>query len=108
MKISTSPDSLIGAGSGAQSPAAKAGPGPAAAASTAAAKSTQTAGVAVTVSNMARSMELASRSEPGDIDNTKVNAMRAAIAQGTYVVNPGAIADKLLANAQEILNRRRN
>jgi negative regulator of flagellin synthesis FlgM len=108
MKISTPPDSLIGAGSGAQSPATKAGPGPAAVATTTAAKSTPTAGVAVTVSNLARSMELAGRSEPGDIDTAKVNAMRAAIAQGTYVVNPGAIADKLLANAQEILNRRRN
>jgi negative regulator of flagellin synthesis FlgM len=107
MKISTSPDSLIGTGTGVPSPAAKPGPGPAAA-NTAAAKSTQTAGVAVTVSSLARSMELASRSDPGDVDTAKVNAMRAAIAQGTYVVNPGAIADKLLANAQEILNRRRN
>ena len=107
MKISTSPDSLIGAGTGVPSPAAKPGPGPAAA-NTAAAKGTQTAGVAVTVSSLARSMELASRSDPGDVDTAKVNAMRAAIAQGTYVVNPGAIADKLLANAQEILNRRRN
>ena len=108
MKISTSPDSLIGAGTGVPSPAAKPGPGPAAAANTAAAKGTQSAGVAVTVSSLARSMELASRSDPGDVDTAKVNAMRAAIAQGTYVVNPGAIADKLLANAQEILNRRRN
>jgi len=110
MKISTPPEVLIAVGTGAQAPAAKAGQGPAAAAaaSTAAAKSTQSAGVAVTVSTLARSMELASRSDSGDIDTAKVNAMRTAIAQGTYVVNPGAIADKLLANAQEILNRRRN
>ena len=108
MKISTPPDLLIAGGSAAQAPPAKAAQTPASSASSDAAKSTQSAGVAVTVSNLARSMELASRSDSGDIDTGKVNAMRAAIAQGTYVVNPGAIADKLLANAQEILNRRRN
>jgi negative regulator of flagellin synthesis FlgM len=108
MKISTPPDLLIAGGTAAQAPSAKAAPAPAGSASSDAAKSTQSAGVAVTVSNLARSMELASRSDSGDVDTAKVNAMRAAIAQGTYVVNPGAIADKLLANAQEILNRRRN
>jgi negative regulator of flagellin synthesis FlgM len=38
----------------------------------------------------------------------KVNAVRASIEQGTYVVNPEVIADKLLANAQEMLNRTHN
>ena len=31
--------------------------------------------------------------------------MRAAIADKTYQVNPEAIADKLLANAQEVMSR---
>lgn len=38
----------------------------------------------------------------------KVEAVRSAIEQGTYVVNPEVIADKLLANAQEMLNRTHN
>ncbi|NDP39586.1 MAG: flagellar biosynthesis anti-sigma factor FlgM, partial [Rhodoferax sp.] len=39
------------------------------------------------------------------IDAKKVAQVRSAIEQGTYVVNAEAIADKLLANAQEMLNR---
>jgi negative regulator of flagellin synthesis FlgM len=35
----------------------------------------------------------------------KVAAVRSAIQDGSYVVNPEAIADKLLANAQEMLKR---
>ena len=31
--------------------------------------------------------------------------MRQAIEQNTFIVNPEAIADKLLANAREMLNR---
>ncbi len=70
-------------------------------------KSTQAAGVAVTVSSMARSLEAAGSSETPDVDTAKVNAMRSAIAQGTYKVNPEAIADKLLSNAGEMLQRSR-
>ncbi len=63
------------------------------------------AGVAVTVSKEVRAMKQAHSSDVPDVDMAKVNAVRAAIEQGTYVVNPGAIADKLLANAQEMLSR---
>jgi negative regulator of flagellin synthesis FlgM len=37
----------------------------------------------------------------------KVNAVRAAIQQGTYKINADAIAGKLLSNAQELLTRNR-
>lgn len=77
-------------------------------ANAAATKSTQSAGVAVTVSTLARSLGATSRSEPADVDMEKVNAVRAAIQKGTFVVNPEAIADKLLGNAQEMLNRTSN
>ncbi|MDP2367540.1 flagellar biosynthesis anti-sigma factor FlgM [Rhodoferax sp.] len=77
-------------------------------ANTAASKSTQSAGVAVTVSTLARTLEAANRGEAAEVDTEKVNAVRAAIEQGSYVVNPEAIADKLLANAQELLDRTRN
>ena len=69
-------------------------------------RSASSAGVAVTVSTLARTMEQ-SKSGDADVDTAKVNAVRTAIANGTYAVNPGAIADKLLSNAHEMLSRSR-
>lgn len=63
--------------------------------------------VTVTVSTLARTLEAASAGEADDIDAQKVEAVKTAIQQGTYKVNAEAIADKLLANAQEMLNRTR-
>lgn len=77
-------------------------------ANSAATKGNQSAGVAVTVSTLARTLEAANRGEAAEVDTEKVNAVRAAIEQGSYVVNPEAIADKLLTNAQELLDRTRN
>lgn len=96
-KVSTTPQ----AGSGAAAPAKK----EAAATASGAASS---AGVAVTVSTSVRTLEQANRGETPDVDTDKVNAVRQAIEDGTYVVNAEVIADKLLANAQEMLNRTRN
>ena len=86
----------------------KAVPGTSTGAAAAATKSNQTPGVAVTVSTLARTLEAANRGEAADVDTEKVNAVRSAIEQGSYVVDPEAIADKLLANAQELLDRTRN
>lgn len=41
----------------------------------------------------------------GSFDEEKVNRIRNSIADGTYQVNHGAIADKLIANAQELLGK---
>ena len=82
----------------------KAAPDAAAAAS----HSAKSASVAVTVSTQVRALEQANKGESADINMDKVNAMRAAIEQGTFVVNPQVIADKLLSNAQEMLNRTHN
>jgi negative regulator of flagellin synthesis FlgM len=41
------------------------------------------------------------------VDAEKVNAIRQAIDQKSYVVNPETIADKLLANARDMLDATR-
>lgn len=43
--------------------------------------------------------------ESADFDAAKVEQVRQAIADGSYRVNAEAIADKMLANAQEMLGR---
>jgi negative regulator of flagellin synthesis FlgM len=63
------------------------------------------AGVGVTMSTLARRLDRTRSTDAPEVDMEKVKAVRQAIAQKTYVVNPEAIADKLLANAQEMLNR---
>ena len=107
MKISQPSDFPVAASTTAASSAAKSGPAASTLAKTTASKSTQSAGVAVSVSTLARSMEASNRGEAPDVDMEKVNAVRASIAQGTYKVNAEAIADKLLSNAQEMLTRSR-
>lgn len=108
MKIGQSSDNPIPVSTTATPTPSRGGQSASATANVAAAKSTQSAGVAVTVSTLARTLEAAKSGETADVDMAKVNSVRAAIQKGTYVVNPEAIADKLLANAQEMLNRTRN
>jgi negative regulator of flagellin synthesis FlgM len=81
------------------------GAGPAASASANSAKSARSAGVAVTVSSQARALDKAASNDVADVDTQKVATVKAAIQGGTYVVNPEAIADKLLSNAQEMFQR---
>lgn len=71
-------------------------------------KGSRSAGVAVSVSTLARTLEQSGVSDAADIDSQKVAAMKNAIEQGTYSVNAEAIADKLLSNAQEMLRRTAN
>jgi negative regulator of flagellin synthesis FlgM len=39
------------------------------------------------------------------VDQAKVDRVRQSISNGTYKVNPEAIADKLIANAQDVLGK---
>ena len=50
---------------------------------------------------------LLSGNEPvhGDFDTAKVERIANAIAKGQFVVNHAAVADKLIANAQELLGK---
>ena len=91
--------------SGASSAPAKAASQGAAATAT---HNASSAGVSVTVSAQVRTLAQAGPSESAEVDMDKVNAVRSEIEQGTYVVNPEAIADKLLANAKEMLDRARS
>lgn len=108
MKIGQPSDNLTPVSTTATPTPSKAGQSASSTANAAATKSTQSAGVAVTVSTLARTMGAVKSGESADVDMEKVKTVRAAIQNGTYVVNPEAIADKLLANAQEMLNRTRN
>jgi negative regulator of flagellin synthesis FlgM len=74
-------------------------------ASTNAAQSTRSSGVAVTVSTAAKALEKPVRNDAADVDMAKVEAIRASIQDGSFTVNAEAIADKLLSNAQEMLDR---
>lgn len=60
-------------------------------------------GVPVTVSNSARSLDQNAKTS-GDVDMAKVLAMREAIANGSFRVNAGAVADKLLGDAAQLLS----
>ena len=68
----------------------------------------KTSGVQVSISKQAQALDRAQEAADSDIDMAKVEAVRSQIQQGTYQVNPEAIADKLLVNAQEMLQRTKN
>ncbi len=63
-------------------------------------------GAAVTFSSAARTLDASARTQ-GDFDAGKVRAMREAIEKGSFKINAGAIADKLLSNAQEAFSHAR-
>ena len=48
---------------------------------------------------------LSHASEDPSFDQAKVERIAQAIRDGSFSINPGAIADKLLSNAQEVLGR---
>ena len=59
----------------------------------------------VVLSDAASALLSATPSAKADFDAEKVERIGKAIADGTYVVNHGAVADKLIANAKELLNK---
>ena len=61
------------------------------------------AGAPVSFSSATRDMVPVSRST-SDFDVDRVNAMRAAIANGTFQFSAQAVADKMLATASEMLS----
>lgn len=57
----------------------------------------------VTLSGTANGLSTAGTE--GSFDSAKVDRIKKAIDEGSYKVNPDAIADKLIANAKELLSR---
>ena len=85
------------AGAPAAADAAKAGQAQASAATAGAADPSATVALSSTAAT------LLSGGASGEFDAEKVARMSAAIASGDFKVNAEAIADKLIANAQELL-----
>lgn len=100
MKIGQPNDHSVAISQSSQTAAAKASPQ----AANAVRNERKTPGVDVKVSSLARGLDKAGAAEP-DVDVEKVNAIKQAIADKTYSVNPEAIAEKMLANAREMLQR---
>lgn len=59
----------------------------------------------VALSSAATQLLSGTDSASGDFDAEKVARISQAIAEGKFQVNPGAIADKLLSNARELLGK---
>lgn len=105
MKIGNNPEPIASASSGGLQRSAKA-PASAAESAVKTATTAPAAGVPVSVSVAARALDPTSRAAP-DFNADKVKAVKAAIENGTFSVDASAIADQLLANAQEIFARAR-
>lgn len=66
------------------------------------AKSAQVADPSTVKLSAAASLLLANNGS-AEFDAAKVERIKQSISDGTYKINPEAIADKLIANAQEVL-----
>ena len=103
MKIGTSPE-VAAAPVGTDKPAAAAAGRPAAAGTSSGVKKTPEASAQIELSSTATKL-LSGVSEEGSFDVQKVGRITQAITDGKFTVNADVIADKLIANAQEVLSR---
>ena len=63
------------------------------------------AGSQVALSSTAATLRSRNAEAAGDFDAAKVSRIAQAVADGSFKVNPEVIADKLIANAQELLSK---
>ena len=73
---------------------------------TAAAPKNQGAEASTHVELSSAATGLGTEAADGSFDSQKVKRIAQAIQDGQYVVHPEAIADKLIANAQELLGKK--
>jgi negative regulator of flagellin synthesis FlgM len=67
--------------------------------------SAQNEGSSATVTLSSAASALFDGSVEGSFNSEKVDRIRQSISDGTYKIDAGAIADKLIANAQELLGK---
>jgi negative regulator of flagellin synthesis FlgM len=103
MKIGHHPDKPTPATATNATPAPAAATGNAAAAATSAIPAEADPSTKIELSNTASSL-LSTGSTP-EFDSAKVASISKSIDDGTFQINPGAIADKLISNAQELLHK---
>ncbi|MFY9329905.1 MAG: flagellar biosynthesis anti-sigma factor FlgM [Georgfuchsia sp.] len=63
--------------------------------------------VNVQLSSLSAQVQTVSTSE-GIVDSAQIAAIKQAIAEGHFQINPGAIADRLLDSVKELLNASRH
>jgi negative regulator of flagellin synthesis FlgM len=100
MKIGSTPDTCAASADLSVRSGARPAGGPASASAPAGASTDQ-----VDVSAMGTQMSAAAGGS-ADFDSAKVDAIRQAIREGRFTVNPGAIADRLIADAAALLGPR--
>ncbi|MDP3522557.1 MAG: flagellar biosynthesis anti-sigma factor FlgM [Hydrogenophaga sp.] len=100
MKINNLPDKPAGAITGAGKPADRL----AASHSQRGSEAQPDAGVTVSLSPASQTITASVAKAGGDVFNAqKVEAVKTAIANGTFSINAEAVADKLLSNARDML-----
>ncbi|WP_082536323.1 MULTISPECIES: flagellar biosynthesis anti-sigma factor FlgM [unclassified Roseateles] len=109
MKIGNSPDGSASPTKAEQRPAARK---PEAAGSNDIVRQTPTAAAPapsaqVAISSTAK-LAASGAGDDGSFDAAKVDRISKAISEGKFTINANAIADKLVANAQELLSARAN
>ena len=107
MKIGNSPEGTASPPKAEQRPAARK---PEAATTSDAVRQTAAApapSAQVAISSTAQ-LAASAASDDGSFDAAKVQRISQAISEGKFTVNAHAIADKLVANAQELLSARAN
>jgi negative regulator of flagellin synthesis FlgM len=64
-----------------------------------------TADASATIALSSTASSLAATGAQPEFDTQKVSKISKAIDSGTYSINPGVIADKLISNAKELLSQ---
>ncbi|MDN3919818.1 flagellar biosynthesis anti-sigma factor FlgM [Roseateles violae] len=105
MKIGNSPEAAASPVGADKAAAGTRSQQPAAAATVAGAKKAPEASTQLNLSSTASSLLSGVGADEGSFDAEKVQRISQAIAEGKFSVNADAIADKLIANAQELLAR---
>lgn len=102
MKINNLPDKPAGAATGAGKPVDRLNAAESQRSNSG--SSSEPAGVTVSLSSASQTISASVAKSGGDVFNAqKVQAIKSAIENGTFTINADAIADKLIANARDML-----